>query len=109
MPKVPLLENMAQYIQMPAAPRTTWSLRDAPFPWRSAIIGILMGAVYYRVLTGLVKTWWVDPDFSHGFLVPIFAAYLLWVKRKTLRTERIAPVGGGVAVVAFGLLVLLLC
>jgi exosortase len=67
-----------------------------------------MGAVYYRVLTGLVKTWWVDPDFSHGFLVPIFAAYLLWVKRKTLRTERIAPVGGGVAVVAFGLLVLLL-
>src|ERR1019366_7470499 len=48
------------------------------------------------------------PDFSHGFLVPIFAGYLVWVKRKALRETRIAPNWAGVAVVALALAVLLL-
>lgn len=108
MPKVPLLENMAQYIQMPAITRNPWSFRDAPFAWRVAIIGVLFAAVYHRVLTGLVRTWWVNPDFSHGFLVPIFAAYLVWAKRKTLLEKHAAPTSSGIAVVALGLVVLLL-
>lgn len=108
MPKVPLLENMAQYIQMPAIPRNPWSFRDAPFAWRVVIIGVLFAAVYHRVLTGLVRTWWVNPDFSHGFLVPIFAAYLVWAKRKTLLEKHSAPTSSGIAVVALGLVVLLL-
>jgi exosortase len=108
MPKVPLLENMAQYIQMPAIPRNPWSLRNAPFAWGSAIIGMLMVTVYCRVLAGLVKTWWENPDFSHGFLVPIFAAYLLWAKRKALLNKKAAPTWSGIAVVALGLVVLLL-
>ena len=63
---------------------------------------------YYRVLAGLVDTWWRNPDFSHGFLVPIFAAYLIWTKREALLGERVAPSWSGVAVVALGLFVLLL-
>ncbi|HEV2485785.1 MAG TPA: exosortase A [Terracidiphilus sp.] len=99
---------MAHYIQMPAIRRNPWSLRIAPFSWGSAIIGVLMVAVYHSVLTGLVKTWWQNPDFSHGFLVPIFAAYLVWTKRKALLNKRVAPTWSGIAVVALGLVVLLL-
>ncbi len=55
----------------------------------------------------LVTDWWQIPDFSHGFLVPIFAAYLVWRKRKALRNTSF-PTWSGVAVVALGLLVLLL-
>ena len=67
-----------------------------------------MVAVYYRVLAKLVIDWWQIPDFSHGFLVPIFAAYLVWAKRKALLNTRIAPTWSGIAVVALGLVVLLL-
>ncbi|HEY1901972.1 MAG TPA: exosortase [Terracidiphilus sp.] len=67
-----------------------------------------MAAVYYRVLAKLVMDWWQIPDFSHGFLVPIFAAYLVWVKRETLRATKIAPTSSGIAVIVFGLVVLLL-
>jgi exosortase len=99
---------MAQDIQTPAIPKNPWSFRNAHFAWGSVLIGALMAAVYYRVLAKLVTDWWQIPDFSHGFLVPIFAAYLVWAKRKTLLDTRIAPTWSGIVVVAFGLVVLLL-
>lgn len=78
------------------------------FAWRPVLIGALLLAIYWRVLAKLVTDWWQIPDFSHGFLVPIFAAYLVWGKRKALRNTRVAPNGSGIAVIALALLVLLL-
>jgi exosortase len=60
------------------------------------------------VVAKLVFDWWTIPDFSHGFLVPVFAGYLVWEKRKTLAAIKAAPTSSGVAVVAVGLGVLLL-
>ena len=75
---------MAQDIQTAPVPRHTWSPQTVRVAWGSLVIGVLIAAVYYRVLAKLVTDWWHIPDFSHGFLVPIFAAYLVWAKRKTL-------------------------
>jgi exosortase len=72
------------------------------------IICLLVAAVYYQVLGKLVVDWWQIPDFSHGFLVPLFAAYLVWEKRKVLFCTKIAPAWSGIAVMALGLIVLLL-
>ena len=99
---------MAQEIQTQAIPRAPWSLRNAHFAWGSVLIGALMVAVYHHVLARLVTDWWEIPDFSHGFLVPIFAAYLVWANRKTLLETKIAPSWGGIAVVVLALLALLL-
>ena len=99
---------MAQDIQTPVIPKHPWSLQNAHFAWGSALIGVLMAAVYYRVLAKLVTDWWQVPDFSHGFLVPIFAAYLVWTKRTALLETKIAPTWSGIALVFLGLAVLLL-
>jgi exosortase len=99
---------MALDTQTPAIAEPPRSLRNIHFAWGSGLIGVLMAAIYYRVLAKLVTDWWQIPDFSHGFLVPIFAAYLVWAKRETLRNTKLAPSWSGVAVVAFGLVVLLL-
>ncbi|MGA9070954.1 MAG: exosortase/archaeosortase family protein [Terracidiphilus sp.] len=69
---------------------------------------MLVLAVYYQVLGKLVVDWWTVPDFSHGFLVPFFAAFLIWEKRQTLRSVALAPVWSGIAVIVLGLIVLLL-
>jgi len=82
-------------------------LRFARLPWRSVLLGVLLAAVYYRILGKLVTDWWNIPDFSHGFLVPPFAAYLVWVKRKAIRETTIAPTWSGVAVIALGMAVLI--
>ncbi len=83
-------------------------MENAHIAWGSALICVLMVAVYHHVVAKLVIDWYEIPDFSHGFLVPIFAAYLVWVKRKALLDTKIAPNWGGIVIVALGLLVLLL-
>jgi exosortase len=85
-----------------------WWLRNPQLLWGLVLIGVLLALLYYRVLGKLVTDWWEIPDFSHGFLVPPFAAYLLWEKRKSLGSTKIVPTWSGVAVVALGLAVLLL-
>lgn len=91
------------------APSSTMSLkRWPPRPiWGLAVILALVAAAYYQVVGKLVSDWWQLPDFSHGFLVPPFAAYLIWVKRKSLGAIKIAPTWSGEAVVALGLFILL--
>ena len=100
--------NMAQDIQIPAIPVTPRSFRSARFVWGFVLIGLLVATAYYHVLAKLVLDWWQIPDFSHGFLVPIFAGYLVWTKREVLRKTKVFPSWGGVAVVAFGLIVAVL-
>lgn len=83
-------------------------LRGAQFALGAAAISLLVLAVYYQVLAKLVLDWWQIPDFSHGFLVPFFSAYLVWQKRETLLRIQLAPAWSGIAVMALGLVVLVL-
>ncbi|MGH9560816.1 MAG: exosortase A [Terracidiphilus sp.] len=86
----------------------TGGFRDRNLVWGALLIAGLVAAAYLRVLLKLVSDWWAFPDFSHGFLIPPFAAYVVWRKRKVLANIPVAPSWTGVALVAFGLLVLLL-
>lgn len=103
-----ILEKMAQEIPSPVLPRTYLFAQTIESTWRPVVIGVLMTAVYSRVLGKLVSDWWNIPDFSHGFLVPIFVTYMVWVKRSTLRRTTIAPTWIGIGVIVLALLVLLL-
>ena len=101
-------ENMAQEIQIPAGDESRRTLQSTHFAWGCVLICALVAAVYYRVLAKLVIDWWQIPDFSHGFLVPLFAGYMVWAKRKTLLDTRISPTWSGVVFVVLGLVVLVL-
>jgi len=76
--------------------------------WGAALIVVLLSALYFTVLGRLVTEWWHDPETSHGFLVPPFAAYLVWTNRDRIRATRIQPSWVGVVVIAFGLGMLIL-
>lgn len=56
--------------------------------------------LYAPVLKNLVLQWWSDPDYGHGFFVPLFSGYLLWRQRDDWMKTKIQPSN-------FGLLVLL--
>jgi exosortase len=76
------------------------------FPY--VAIAILLAVIYYRVAIKLVYDWYTIPDYSHGFLVPFFALFLLWDKRKTLRDIPIQQSWRGIALVVFAIIVLIL-
>ena len=52
-------------------------------------------SVYAPVLKLLVWQWYNDADYSHGFLVPVLSAYLIWARRDKLRQIPRVPVGLG--------------
>ncbi len=47
------------------------------------LLGFLVALLwaYAPTLSAMVQRWAEDPKYSHGFLVPIFAAVVLWVRR----------------------------
>jgi exosortase len=104
----PITGKVAQNLSAPATPLGSWLSRNRSLALGSAAIFLLVAAVYYHVLWKLVTDWWQLPDFSHGFLVPVFAAYLLWEKRSILLATRIAPSWSGIALMALGLFILLM-
>lgn len=64
--------------------------------------------LYWPILVPMVRQWAADDNYSHGFLVPFIAGYLAWMRRDALVSARIAPSNAGLAVVLFGLGMLLL-
>ena len=54
-------------------------LREWAFP--SVVIAALAGILYAPVLARLVQQWWQDPNYGHGFIVPLFSLFLLWNER----------------------------
>ena len=99
---------MAPSSQTQTAPSGSWLTLYPQFAVGLTVICLLIIAVYYQVLVKLVTDWWQIPDFSHGFLVPLFSAYLVWEKRETLRGIKIVPSWNGIALIILGLVILLL-
>jgi exosortase A len=75
---------------------------------KSAAILACLGLLYFRVVQGLVSDWLHLPDFSHGFLIPIVSFYFVYERRKQLLALRPSGGWGGLGLVVFGILLLLL-
>lgn len=46
--------------------------------WQIAALGGLLLWAYWPMLAHFFDKWANDPQYSHGFLVPLFSGYLLW-------------------------------
>jgi exosortase len=64
--------------------------------------------LYFSVLSRLVAQWLNDPNFSHGFFVPLFVLFVLWQNRTKLRSIQLRPSWSGVAILCFGLTTLVI-
>ena len=75
--------------------------------WPGLVLGLL-AMLYAGVLKSLVFQWWSDPNYGHGFFVPLFSCYILWHEREHWTTLEIKPSNFGFAVMlgAVGLLLL---
>jgi exosortase len=60
------------------------------------------------MVTVLVHQWLTDPDYSHGPLVPLFSAYLLWRRRDRFAQCRSAPCTFGYFVIVAGIVLYVL-
>ncbi len=73
-------------------------------PLVPSAVALLAGLVwmYWPALTFMVDRWSNDPRYSHGFLVPAFASYLLWLRRPMLAGSQPKFSWWGVPLVVLG-------
>jgi exosortase len=69
----------------------------------SAAGALLIVLLYASTIMRLVAQWWDDPNFSHGFFVPLFAGYLAWSARDRLAQIKAKPSWSGLLVLVLGL------
>ena len=67
-----------------------------------AILAFLLVAAYWQTLRELSTTW-NTPAYSHGWLVPMFAAVLLWLRREPLHEPSALARWSGIALLVGGL------
>ena len=106
MPYTPDLVAKEPNLGLARATDSSASSRLAWLPY--AVVAALLAILYYRVAIKLVYDWYTIPDYSHGFLVPLFAAFLVWDKRKVLSATPIKQSWAGIALVVFSIAVLIL-
>ena len=98
---------MSQVLQSepPTAPPLASDSATPPW-WQTAVIAGLLLWLYFPTLSHLVAQWWSDPNFSHGFFVPLFSAFVIWQERSRLTRLSLRPSWWGLLFVVFGLCVL---
>jgi exosortase len=76
--------------------------------WEYGLLSVLLAWLYFGILLQLVRHWWSDPSFSHGFFVPIFSLFVIWQERKRLAVLPRQPSSWGIVIIVFGLCVLVI-
>jgi exosortase len=76
--------------------------------WQWAVLLALVCLLYVPILGRLAAQWWTDPNFSHGFFVPAFSAFIVWQQRARLRLIQPAPSNWGLPIIVFSLGILVL-
>ncbi len=76
--------------------------------WQTIVLAGLLLWLYLPTLARLVGQWWSDPNFSHGFFVPVFSAFVIWRNRSRLARVSPRPSWWGLFVLGFGLCLLIL-
>jgi len=71
-----------------------------------AVLFILaFGFLYHKAIIQLVSDWSTDPNFSHGFLIPLVSLYMIWHRQHIIREIPVRPSVNGIYIILLGMLV----
>ncbi len=84
----------------PAPPPAVELDSKAQPPWLTIIwFSALLVVCYFPILLQLVRKWYNDEDMSHGFFVPVIAAYIAWQDKDKLLKGGLRSNNWGLAII----------
>ena len=67
------------------------------------ILTVSFSIVFHNTILNMAKDWSNDDNYSHGFLVPLIAGFMIWQKREKLADLKISHNNWGLIVIAAGM------
>ena len=99
---------MTQLVQTEASTTNKRLAAELTLPgWELGLLGVLLLWLYWNVLLHLAGQWWHNPNFSHGFFVPLFSAFVIWQDRRRLARFPLQPSWSGLPILACAMCVLI--
>jgi len=90
----------------PASARRASGIVPAVPLWQLVVLSGIILWLYRAILIHLVGQWWHDPNFSHGFFVPLFSALVIWQERQKFSELPLRPSWSGMAIAALAMCIL---
>jgi exosortase len=72
------------------------------------LLALCIVGLYFRILIQLVESWIQNPNYSHGFFVPVFSAWVVWRERRRFAQAPAQPSNPGLLVILGALSILIL-
>jgi exosortase len=94
-----MVETAASGHSAPPIPR--------PPGWQMAVVAALSVWLYFPTMVHLAAQWSHDPNFSHGFFVPLFSAFVIWQERGKFSALPLQPSWSGFVVIALAMVLLI--
>lgn len=88
--------------RLPQLPAERSTLLTAGLLSVAAVLAALIG--FHGTLSELVYRWSSQEEYSHGFLIPVVVAWLLWTRRGAVRASIGRPSWAGLGFIAIGAL-----
>jgi exosortase A len=66
-----------------------------------------MGFLYWKTVLGMVHDWYIDENYSHGFLIPVISGYFYWQMRDRVRSIEKTRSVSGLFILLFGMSIFL--
>ncbi len=89
----------------PSVSSSPWRIEfDTAAQIKAALVGVAFLAVFQNVLRNLWYTWTHNADWSHGPIIPLFSAYLIYLHWDRVRRSPIRGTGVGLGLLAASLL-----
>lgn len=98
--------NQLAQTELSTLRRESTRLTSVPY-WQLGVLAVLSLWIYWSTLVRLLGQWWRDPNFSHGFFVPLFSAFVIWQRREQLFVVNRKPSWSGLAILFIALLILI--
>ena len=67
------------------------------------LLTISFSIVFHNTILNMAKDWSNDDNYSHGFLVPLIAGFMIWQKREKLADLKVSHNNWGLIVIAAGM------
>lgn len=75
-----------------------------PIYFQIGLLFAILVAVYLPFIRTMVQDWNTNDNFSHGYLIPVISAFMLWSMRRELKQVSISPCNWGVPLIVLGLI-----